>query len=83
MILTLDLDNSACKDVLLCLFVLNCLQHGLDNRFREGSLFVLLGLLLIADPRVQNGLELGSQSHLLLEDERLSLEFGGFLEGWC
>ena len=43
-------------------------------------MLVLLGLLLITDPRVQNGLELGSQSDLLLEDEGLGLEFGGFLE---
>ena len=81
MTLTLNLSNSTCKDVLLRLLVLDRLRHALNNGFCEGSLFVLLGLLLITDPRVQNGLEFGSQSNLLLEDERLGLEFGGFL-GW-
>lgn len=81
MVLTLDLGDSACKDVLLRLFVLDRLQYILDDGLREGSLLVLLGLLLITDPRVQNGFELGSQSNLLLEDKRLSLEFGSFLGG--
>ena len=79
MALTLNLSNGACKDVLLRLFVLNCLQHVLNDRFCEGSLLVLLDLLLITNPRVQNGLELGSQGDLLLEDERLGLELGSFL----
>ena len=57
------------------------LQHVLDDGFREGSLLALLGLLFIADPRVQNGLELRSECNLLFEDERLGLEFGGFLKG--
>ena len=83
MVLTLNLGNSACKDVLLRLFVLDRLQHVLNDGFREGSLFVLLGLLFVADPGVQDGLELGSQSNLLLEDERLGLEFGGFLKERC
>jgi len=77
--LTLNLDDGACEDVLLRPFVLDRLQHALDNGFCKGRLLVLLGLLLITDPRVQNGLELGSQSNLLLEDERIGLEFGGFL----
>jgi len=80
MTLTLNLSNGACKDVLLCLFVLDRLQHILNDGFCEGSLLVLLGLLFITDPRVQNGLELGSQGDLLLEDERLGLEFGSFLD---
>ena len=80
MILTLNLGNGACKDVLLRLFVLDRLQHVLNDRFCEGGLLILLGLLLITDPRVQNGLELGSQGDLLLEDERLGLEFGSFLD---
>ena len=79
MALTLDLGNSARENVLLRLFVLDGLQHVLDDGFREGGLLALLGLLLVADPRVQNGLELGSQSNLLLEDERFGLELGGFL----
>ena len=82
MTLTLNLGNGARKDILLRLFVLDRLQHILNDGFCEGSLLILLGLLLITDPRVQNGLELGSQSNLLLEDERLSLEFSGFLEGY-
>ena len=79
MTLTLNLSNGACKDVLLRLFVLDHLQHALNNGFCKGSLLILLGLLLITDPGVQNGLDLGSQSDLLLEDERIGLEFGGFL----
>ena len=78
--LTLDLGNSARKDILLRLFVLDRLQHVLDDGFREGSLLVFLCLLFISDPRVQNGFELRSQSNLLLEDERIRLEFGGFLK---
>jgi len=80
MTLTLNLGDGACKDVLLRLFVLDRLQHVLDDGFRKGSLLVLLGLLLITDPRIQNGLELGSQANLLLEDKRFGLEFGGFLD---
>jgi len=83
MALTLNLGNSACKDVLLRLFVLDRLQHVLDDGFREGSLLVLLGLLFITDPRVQDGFELRSKSNLLLENERIGLEFGSFLKGWC
>ena len=80
MALTLNLGNSACKDILLRPFVLDRLQHVLNDRFCKGSLLALLGLLLITDPRVQNGLELGSQGNPLLEDERLGLEFSGFLD---
>ena len=73
MTLTLNLSNSACKNILLRLFVLDRLQHVLDDGFREGSLLALLGLLFVTDPRVQNGFEFRSQSNLLLEDERLGL----------
>jgi len=73
MALTLNLGNGACENVLLRLFILDSLQHVLDDGFCKGSLLVLLRLLFIADPRVQNGFELRSQSNLLLEDERLGL----------
>lgn len=79
MSLTLNLGNGACKDVLLRLFILDHPQHALNDGFRESSLLALLGLLLITDPRVQNGLELGSYGNILLEDERLGFQSGGFL----
>ena len=80
MTLTFNLGNCTCEDVFLAPFVLDRLQDTLNDGFCEGGLLFLLGLLFITDPGVQNGLELRSQSNLLLEDERLGLKFGSFLK---
>jgi len=54
----LNLNNSTRKDVLLGLLVLDRLQDVLDYGLCECSLLFLLGLLLVTNPRVQNGFKL-------------------------
>ena len=61
------------------LLVAEALEHRVDDALDEISLLALLGLLLEADPAVEDGLDLGSDGNLLLLDEGLGLELGSFL----
>jgi hypothetical protein len=70
---TLDISNTLLEDLLEDLRVLELLLDLGDNRLSELLLLSLLDLALVSDPRVKNGLGLGSQSSLLLKLESLRL----------
>ena len=63
------------------LLAAEALEDGVDDGLDELSLLALLGLLLKADPRVENGLDLSGEGNLLALDERLGLELRGLLLG--
>jgi len=67
------------EDLLENLGVLELLLDLGDDALGELALLPDFDLALVADPRVQNGLGLGSKSGLLLELESLSLKLCGFL----
>ena len=71
---TLNLGNSASKDVLLRLLVAEALEHRVDDALDEISLLALLGLLLEANPAVEDGLDLARKRNLLALNEGLRLE---------
>src|SRR5690242_7347017 len=77
--LTLDISHALLEDLLQDLGALQLLLHLGDDALSELLLLALLDLALVADPRVKNGLGLGSQGGLLLELESLGLKLGGFL----
>lgn len=77
---TFDFSNGSQQDILLVLLIGNILHDFVDDSLGELSLFVFLGLLLIADPRIQDGLDFSVDGSLLLEDEGFAFELGGFLE---
>ena len=81
---TLNLGNSAGKDVLLRLLILEGSKDALNDGLGEVRLLALLLLLLEADPAVEDGLDVSGERDLLLLDEGLRLEVGGLLqeEGW-
>jgi hypothetical protein len=70
---TLDISNTLLEDLLEDLRVLELLLDLGDNRLSELLLLSLLDLALVSDPRVKNGLGLGSQSSLLFKLESLRL----------
>ena len=78
---TLDLSNSGGEDILLSLVVTEALEDGVDDGLDELGLLALLGLLLKADPRVENGLDLCREGNLLALDKRLGLELRRLLLG--
>ena len=61
------------------LVVAEALEDGIDDGLDELGLLALLGLLLEADPRVEDGLDLRGERDLLALDERLGLERRGLL----
>ena len=61
------------------LVVAEALEDGIDDGLDELSLLALLGLLLEAHPRVEDGLDLSGERDLLALDERLGLELRGLL----
>ena len=61
------------------LVVAEALEDGIDDGLDELGLLALLGLLLEADPRVEDGLDLRGERDLLALDERLGLELRGLL----
>ena len=79
--LTLNLRDRAGEDILLHLGVTEALEDGVDNGLDEVRLLALLGLLLKADPRVENGLDLCREGNLLALDKRLGLELRRLLLG--
>ena len=78
---TLNLSHSAGENVLLGLLVAEALQDVVNDGLDEVSLLALLGLLLKADPRVEDGFDLSGEGNLLALDERLGLELRGLLLG--
>ena len=62
------------------LLAAEALEDGVDDGLDELSLLALLGLLLKADPRVEDGFDLSGEGNLLALDERLGLELGGLLQ---
>ena len=78
---TLNLGDSGGEDVLLGLLAAEALQDRVHHGLDELGLLALLGLLLKADPRVENGLDLCREGNLLALDERLGLELRGLLLG--
>lgn len=76
---TFDFSNGSQQDILLVLLIGNILHDFVDDSLGELSLFVFLGLLLIADPRIQDSLDFGVDGSLLLEDEGFAFELGSFL----
>ena len=76
---TLDLSNSGGEDILLSLVVTEALEDGVDDGLDELGLLALLRLLLEADPRVEDRLDLGGEGDLLALDKRLGLELCGLL----
>jgi hypothetical protein len=77
--LTLDIRHTLLEDLLQDLGVLELLLHLVDDALGQLLLLASLDLSLVAHPRVEDGLGLGSQSRLLLELKGLGLELGGFL----
>ena len=63
------------------LLAAGALEDGVDDGLDELGLLALLGLLLKADPRVENGLDLCREGNLLALDKRLGLELRGLLLG--
>lgn len=76
---TLDVSNALLQDLLQGLGVLKLLLDLGDDGLGQLLLLTLLNLAFIADPRVKNGLGLGSEGSLLLELKSLGLKLGGFL----
>lgn len=64
------------------LLIAEVLEHVLDDRLDEVRLLALLGLLLEADPAVEDSLDLSREGDLLALDERLRLELRGLLWKW-
>ena len=56
------------------LLVAEALEHRVDDALDEISLLALLGLLLEADPAVEDGLDLARKGNLLALNESLGLE---------
>ena len=77
---TLDLSDALVKDLLERLGALELLLDLGDDARRELLLLALLHLALVTNPRVEDGLGLGSEGGLLLELEGLGLNLGGFLD---
>ena len=77
--LTLDLGHRAGEDILLGLGVVEALEDAVDDALDEVGLLALLGLLLEADPAVEDGLDLARERDLLALDERLGLQLRGLL----
>ena len=77
---TLDLGDGGSEDVLLGLLAAEALQDRVHHGLDELGLLALLGLLLKADPRVENGLDLRGKSDLLLLDEGLVLKTSSLLK---
>lgn len=83
----LDLSNGRDEDLALELLVGDALldvgEHGVDELLLLG----LTGLSLVADPRVEDRLDVGRDRSLLLEDKGLVLELGSLLwaqiSAWC
>ena len=63
------------------LVVAEALEDRVDDGLDELGLLALLGLLLEADPRVEDGLDLRGERDFLALDERLGLELRGLLRG--
>ena len=78
---TLNLGDGGREDVLLRLVAAEALEDGVNDGLDELGLLALLRLLLEADPRVEDGLDLGGERDLLALDERLGLELRGLLLG--
>lgn len=78
-ILTFELSYSTEYNVLLRLLVLQRLQDALDDRLRKLRLLRFLGLLFVADPRIQNLFELSGHRNLLTLREDFGLKLGSFL----
>lgn len=76
---TLDISHALRQDLLQDLGVLQLLLDLGNDGIRQLLLLALLDLALVTDPRVQDGLGLGSQGGLLLQLICLSLEPRGFL----
>jgi hypothetical protein len=76
---TLNVRNALVKDLLEGLGVLELLLNLGDDGLRKLLLLPLLNLALVADPRVEDGLGLGSDGGLLLKLESLCLELGSLL----
>lgn len=76
---TLNIGHALLKNLLENLGVLELLLDLGDDRLGQLPLLSLLDLALVSDPRVEDGLGLGSQGGLLLKLESLSLKLGGFL----
>ena len=76
---TLNLGNSAGKDVFLRLLILEGSKDALNDGLGEVRLLALLLLLLEADPAVEDGLDVSGERDLLLLDEGLRLQVGGLL----
>ncbi len=77
--LTLDLSNRGEEDVLLELLVSELSLDVLKDGGDELGLLGLAHLGLVADPGVEDRLDLGGEGDLLLERERLVLELSGLL----
>ena len=77
---TLNVSDALLEDLLKGLRVLELLLHLGDDALSELLLLALLQLALVADPRVQDSLGLGSEGGLLLKLEGLGLDLGGFLD---
>ena len=77
---TLNLGNSAGKDVLLRLLILEGSEDALDDGLGEVRLLALLLLLLEADPAVEDGFDFVGESNFLALDEDFGFELGSFLQ---
>lgn len=76
---TLNVSNALVKDLLEGLGVVELLLNLGDDSLGKLLLLPLLDLALVADPRVEDRLGLGSDGCLLLELESLSLKLSGLL----
>lgn len=77
---TLNICHALGEDLLQHLGVLELLLDLGNDALRQLALLALLDLALVADPGVEDGLGLSSQSSLLLELVGLGLELGGLLQ---
>lgn len=81
--LTLNISNALLQDLLQNLGVLKLLLDLGNDGLGKLTLLALLDLVLVANPRVENLLGLGSKGGALLELVGLGLELGGFLKTDC
>lgn len=78
--LTLNVSNGLLEDLLEDLGALELLLDLSDQGLSKLLLLALLDLALVANPRVEDRLSLGSEGGALLELVGLSLKLGGFLQ---
>lgn len=79
---TFDISHALRQDLLQDLGVLQLLLDLGNDGIGQLLLLALLDLTLVTNPRVQDGLGLGSQSGLLLQLVSFGLELRGFLQQW-